>query len=395
MDSNDPNEDDHETITLSRPKGSAWSFFVVLDGHSGWETSTWLRENMITAVTSSLADLYNKHQASSESLLSAAWNLFGGSGQKTEKDRDAFTPPEKAIDDSIKDTFKHLDDVIVHQAVDRVIASTSKNAGINLLAPAYAGSCALLAFFDSRTRLLRIAVTGDSRAVLGRRKVDENGKVNYEVHVLSVDQDGNNELEIKRLNNSPEHPDEEVIKDGRVLGMGPSRAFGDARWKWPIATQKRLHREYLGRTIRDDVKTPPYLTAEPIITTTKVEKGDFLIMATDGLWECLQNEEAVGLVGAWLDRNSHRYQSEIKEEILERAALPVTLPEHDMTVRYAQWAAKKTFINTDTNVATHLARNALGGADTDLAKALLSMRAPRARTYRDDITAVVVFFRGG
>ena len=347
---------------------------------------------MLTAVTDSLANLYNKHRASSESLLSAAWNLFGGNGQKPEKDGNAFSPPGKAVDDSIKDTFKHLDDVIVHKAADRVIASPSKNAGINLLAPAYAGSCALLAFYDSRTQLLRIAVTGDSRAVLGRRKVDENGKVNYEVHVLSVDQDGNNELEIKRLNNSPEHPDEEVIKNGRVLGMGPSRAFGDARWKWPIDTQKRLHREYLGRTIRDDVKTPPYLTAEPVITTTKVEKGDFLIMATDGLWECLQNEEAVGLIGAWSDRNSRQYQQpETKEEILERAALPVTLPEHDKTVRYPQWAAKKTFINTDTNVATHLARNALGGADTDLAKALLSMRAPRARTYRWVFPIVVLW----
>lgn len=380
MNSNDPNEDDHATANVPRPNGS-WSFFAVLDGHSGWETSTWLRENMITAVTGSLADLYDKHQASSDSLLSAAWRLFGSSEHQLGKDRDPFTPPERAIDDSIKDTFKHLDDDIVHQAADRVFAGTSKNTGINLLAPAYAGSCALLAFYDSHTRLLRIAVTGDSRAVLGRRKVDENGKANYEVHVLSVDQDGNNKLEIERLNNSPEHPAEEVIKNGRVLGMGPSRAFGDARWKWPIATQKRLHREYLGRTIREDVKTPPYLTAEPVITTTKVEKGDFLIMATDGLWECLQNEEAVGLVGAWLDRNSHR-QLEAKEDVLERAALPVTLPEHDRTVRYAQWAAKKTFINTDRNVATHLARNSLGGADTDLAKALLSMRAPRGRTYR-------------
>jgi len=58
---------------------------------------------MVPAVTGSLANLYNKHQASSESLLSAAWNLFGGSGQKPEKDRDAFTPPGKAIDDSIRD----------------------------------------------------------------------------------------------------------------------------------------------------------------------------------------------------------------------------------------------------------------------------------------------------
>jgi pyruvate dehydrogenase phosphatase len=379
--SNDPNEDDHDTDTILRPKG-AWSFFAVLDGHNGWETSAWLREKVVPAVTRSLEDLYDKHRASSSSILWAAWNVFGGIVQDPGNKTDAFTPPARAIDDNIKDTFKRLDDEIVNEAANHVLSTTSKNAGINFLAPAYAGSCALLAFYDSNTRLLRVAVTGDSRALLGRRVVDENGNVKYEVHVLSVDQDGNNKLEIERLNNSPEHPGEEVIKDGRVLGMGPSRAFGDARWKWPLATQKRLHREYLGRNVRDDVKTPPYLTAEPVITTTKVEKGDFLIMATDGLWECLQNEEAVGLVGAWLERNANQPMLTAKEEVLERDALPVMLPEKDTTGRYAQWAAKKEFVNADGNVATHLARNALGGADSDLARALLSMRAPRARVYR-------------
>jgi pyruvate dehydrogenase phosphatase len=335
---------------------------------------------MIPAVAGSLADLYDKLPASSDTVLSAAWHFFGGSGRA--KNSSASLPQGQPIDDCIKGAFKGLDDEIVHRAVDRVFSTTSQNAAINLLAPAYSGSCALLAYYDSDTRLLRIAVTGDSRAILGRRTVDGEGKVKYEVHVLSVDQDGNNKLEIERLNNSPEHPGEDVIKDGRVLGMGPSRAFGDARWKWPIPTQKRLHKEYLGRSIRPDVKTPPYLTAEPVITTAKVEKGDFLVMGTDGLWECLQNEEAVGLVGAWLDRDSDQHQSGAKNSVLERTDLPVTLPKQDRTVRYAQWAAKKAFVNVDGNAATHLARNALGGANTDLAKALLSMRAPRGRTYR-------------
>jgi pyruvate dehydrogenase phosphatase len=378
--SNDPNEDDHATAILPHAKGT-WSLFAVLDGHSGWETSAWLREKMIPAVADSLTDLYTKHHTLNGSILSTAWTLFGGSG-KGKNDGDAFTPPGKSIEGIIKDTFTRLDHEIVHQVVDRVFSTASKNAGINLLAPSYSGSCALLGFYDSHTRLLRIAVTGDSRAILGRRTIDENGNIKYAVHVLSVDQDGNNPLEIERLNKSAEHPDEEVIKNGRVLGMGPSRAFGDARWKWPLATQERLHKEYLGRSIRPDVKTPPYLTAEPVVTTTKVEKGDFLIMATDGLWECLQNEEAVGLVGAWLDRDSNQRQLEASEGVLERTALPVALPERDTTVRYRQWASKKAFVNIDRNVATHLARNALGGADTDLVSALLSMRAPRARTYR-------------
>lgn len=380
MDSNDPNEDDYSTATVSHPGGS-WSFFAVLDGHSGWETSAWLRENLIPAVVGALADLFNDYYASNDSILSGILSLFNGSGQ--EKSRDTQGPPGKSIDDTIKKTFIHLDDDIVHWAVDRVFSTSSKNAAINLLAPAYAGSCALLAFYDSHTRLLRIAVTGDSRAVLGRRALDADGKVKYEVHVLSVDQDGNNPLEIERLNNSLEHPGEEVIKNGRVLGMGPSRAFGDARWKWSEETQNRLKREYLGRTKPGNVKTPPYLTAEPVITTTMVEKGDFLVMATDGLWECLQNEEAVGLIGAWMDRQMSGHQLQEDEGgVLERAALPVTLPERDTTVRYPQWAANKAFRNVDGNAATHLTRNALGGADQDLAEALLSMRSPRARTYR-------------
>jgi len=70
----------------------------------------------------------------------------------------------------------------------------------------------------------------------------------------------------------------------------------------------------------------------------------------------------------------------------------VKLPEEDDTVRYRQWGARKAFVNVDSNAATHLARNALGGDDSDLAAALLAMRSPRGRTYRDDITAIVIFF---
>ncbi|KAF7972269.1 hypothetical protein HWV62_18598 [Athelia sp. TMB] len=383
--SNDPNEDDHSAAIVPHPKGS-WAFFAVLDGHSGWETSAWLRENLIPAVTGALADLYHDYHSLGDSFLAKAWALIGHNSDGG----DAYTPPASSIDIAMRKTFKRLDDDIVHDAVERVFAAPSKNLATNILAPAYAGSCALLSFFDSHTKTLRVAVTGDSRAVLGRRKVDPNtGEVHYETHVLSVDQDGNNPLEIARLNDSPEHPGEAVIQNGRVLGMGPSRAFGDARWKWDLATQTRLKKDYLGRSTPGNVKTPPYLTAEPEITTTKTEPGDFLIMATDGLWECLQSEEAVGLVGAWLNTQGG---GESVGEVISREALPVELPEKDDTVRYRQWGARKAFVNIDSNAATHLARNALGGNDSDLAAALLAMRNPRGRTYRDDITAIVIFF---
>ena len=323
-------------------------------------------------------------------------------------------PPPEAIDNTIKDAFKRMDDDIVNCAAERALSTPSKKTAINLLAAAYAGSCALLAFYESDTRLLRVAVTGDSRAVLGRRTINEKGQDSYEVHVLSLDQNAHNPAEEARMNAL--HPDEKIMENGRVLGWGMSRAFGDAAYKWSLEIQNRLHLEYLGDRPRPNVKTPPYFTAEPEITTTEVQPGDFLVLASDGLWDCLTNEEVVGLVGLWLGKNALVQQNTNSilpaaadfDQIVERDELPVKL-KGDNTVMYPWWRAKKQFVNVDKNVASHLARNALGGADRDLTTALLSMTPPRSRRFRyvlnlgvclrllmqihrDDISVNVVFF---
>ncbi|EGN96447.1 hypothetical protein SERLA73DRAFT_112739 [Serpula lacrymans var. lacrymans S7.3] len=339
--------------------------FALFDGHAGWETSAWLSKNLVPAVVGSLADLYSKYAESDAKTKKSS---------KSQQD-EIISPPPNAVDDTIKDTFKRLDDDIVHAPLERVFASPSKDAAVNLLAPANAGSCALLAFYDPQTRLLRIALTGDLRAVLGRRKTDDDGNITYDVHVLSADQNAYNKDEEQRM--QAQHPGEEIMKNGRVLGWGPSRAFGDARMKWNLDIQARLKKEYLGRTPYKNVKTPPYFTAEPEITTTEVKPGDFLILATDGLWESLSNPEAVGLVGMWLSHNERERKG---------------LGHDDGTSRFAQWSAKKQFVSVDHNAATHLVRNALGGADKDLTAALLSINSPRSRSYMDDITATVVFF---
>jgi pyruvate dehydrogenase phosphatase len=52
-----------------------------------------------------------------------------------------------------------------------------------------------------------------------------------------------------------------------------------------------------------DIRTPPYLTAEPVVTSTKIDPRNpsFLIMATDGLWDMLSSQQAVDVVGKWLE----------------------------------------------------------------------------------------------
>ena len=94
------------------------------------------------------------------------------------------------------------------------------------LAPSYSGSCALVSLYEHKTKLLRVACTGDSRAILGRQNADGE----WEAVILSVDQTGYNNVEVARLQS--EHPDEpDMLKDGRLLGIAVTRAFGDGLWK--------------------------------------------------------------------------------------------------------------------------------------------------------------------
>jgi pyruvate dehydrogenase phosphatase len=236
--------------------------------------------------------------------------------------------------------------------------------------------------------LLKIALAGNSRAVLGRRAERKNGDQRisyYEVHVLTADQTRTNAPEL------PAHA--RSGSNERSL----TRAFGLAAYKWSCEIQERVHREYLGDPPTPSIKINSYLTAEPEITTIEVKPGDFLIMASAGIWNSLTSEEAVGLVGMWLDRGMYqpaeRYYMQTatatqhaftpsSPQIIHPRDLPVSLGAKDETVMYRRWGVEKRFVCVDINAAGHLARNALGGADGDLTDALLSVEPPRSRKLR-------------
>jgi pyruvate dehydrogenase phosphatase len=305
-------------------------------------------------------------------------------------------PSSEAIEAAIKTGFTRLDHEIVHESVEKVMKANSKLVAAELLAPALSGSCALLSFYDSKSKLLRVACTGDSRAVLGRR--GDTGK--WVATPLSVDQTGSNPDEEARIRR--EHPKEEhAIRHGRVLGgLEPTRAFGDATYKWSREVSETLKKSFFGRTPSQLLKTPPYVTAEPVVTTTKIqpEKGDFLVMATDGLWEMLTNEEVVGLVGQWIEKqhaqaNGNGASSWVKMFSSQQKGLPVEQAKgsdkgdgQKKPIRQQQWGVQagenERFVVQDKNAATHLVRNALGGKDKDMVCALLTLPAPYSRRYR-------------
>jgi pyruvate dehydrogenase phosphatase len=395
--SNDPIEDDHVEKIVEVPGSTAaaepgktssdWMFWGVFDGHAGWTTSAKLRETLVSYVARELNKTY----------------------KAALQDPQLTYPTADSVDAAIKNGFVKLDNEIVNESVQKVLKQQSKRVAAELLAPALSGSCALLSFYDSRSKELRVACTGDSRAVLGRR--GPSGK--WTATALSEDQTGGTPSEDARLR--AEHPNEPyVTANGRILGgLEPSRAFGDAVYKWTKETQDKMKKSFFGRTPSKHLKTPPYVTAEPVVTTTKVDptKGDFVVLATDGLWEMLSNEEVVGLVGQWLEKQASTSKSASAGGWLQswfstqKASLPVD--HHDSganggqraPIRQQQWGVEsgkdERFVVEDANAATHLVRNALGGKDKDMISALLTLPSPYSRRYRDDLTVQVIFFGNG
>lgn len=299
-----------------------------------------------------------------------------------------------------------------------------QKAAYAALRPAMNGSCALLTYIDSARGDVYVACTGDSRAVGGFW--DAKAGV-WTFEPLSVDQTGRNLDEVARMRS--EHPPQEadqVIMRGRVLGgLEPTRAFGDAVYKWDRSLQERLYDAFVpggvtgARRIPRLLRTPPYVTPEPLVQVRRlaplapgmapdtVASGSpqagkqlrFIVMATDGLWDMLPNEEVGALVAGHLaglkgDVRADALMAQVLEGAphslaLSGTASPVQAKEGDNPLTPAA-KGEQIFTFADENLSTHLIRNALGGAHRDRVAGLLAIPAPESRRYRDDMTVNVI-----
>ncbi|KAG7727561.1 hypothetical protein KL933_002495 [Ogataea haglerorum] len=390
--SNNPIEDDRseklvQVPVQDRENNNArvetdWHFWSIFDGHAGWNTSAKLRDSLLDYVVNELDQAY---KVSDKNLR--------------------LIPSSETIDRAIKQGFLKLDDEIVNKNVQKLLENPSNKAGAaELLMPALSGSCALMSFYDTHSRNLKVAVTGDSRALLGCLDDHEN---KWTVRALSTDQTGSNPTEVAKL--LSEHPNEpNVVRNGRVLGsLEPTRAFGDARYKWAKDIQTRVANQFFGRQLPANLKTPPYVTAEPVITTHEVSpsKHDFLVMASDGLYEMLTNEEIVGLVVRWMEKKRMVKPKKSFMDTLwpsSKDKLPLVEDVTDQSSKSKQRLQTKRksnevgFLLEDENVATHLIRNALSnGGSKEEVNMLVSIPSPLSRRYRDDLTVSVVFFGEG
>ncbi|KAH6777071.1 Protein phosphatase 2C family protein [Perilla frutescens var. frutescens] len=154
------------------------------------------------------------------------------------------------------------------------------------------GSCCLVGIICGGT--LYVANLGDSRAVLGRLV-----KATGEVLAIQLSAEHNASIESVRQELQSLHPDDShivVLKHNvwRVKGLIQiSRSIGDVYLKKAEYNREPLYQKF---RLREPFKRP-ILSADPSITVHQLLPHDqFIIFASDGLWEHLTNQDAVDLV---------------------------------------------------------------------------------------------------
>ncbi|KAH9069357.1 hypothetical protein EDB83DRAFT_2314394 [Lactarius deliciosus] len=196
-----------------------WSIFALLSADNANSSNpgavSWIRRNIVAAVAGALADVHST----------------------------GHPPPSTHVDDALRQALVHLDDDA------RTGQPWAQNAG---------RASALLAFFDSESRVLRVANTGAARAFLGRRM----SSATYEcTELVGPGSPRYLELETTRSNRVDM---EELVNEGVFPSRGP-------------------------------------LDASSVETrSVEVHNGDFLVLGSESAWSGMEGSEAVRAVGAWI-----------------------------------------------------------------------------------------------
>ncbi|KAL8109739.1 putative protein phosphatase 2C 28 [Apium graveolens] len=237
-----------ESGCLSLHESGPYGTFVgVYDGHGGPETSRFINVQLFQH----LKKFTSEHQSMSEEVI-----------------RKAFHATEESFTSIVRKQWP----------IQPQLAAV--------------GSCCLVGVICSGN--LYVANLGDSRAVLGRLV-----KATGEVLAIQLSAEHNACIESVRQELHSVHPDDPqivVLKHNvwRVKGLIQiSRSIGDVYLKKAEFNREPLYAKF---RLREPIKRP-ILSSDPSISVHQLQPHDqFIIFASDGLWEHLSNQEAVDIV---------------------------------------------------------------------------------------------------
>ncbi len=172
----------------------------------------------------------------------------------------------------------------------------------NDIEPLYSGCTACVALL--KENVLYLSNAGDSRAVMASR-VNEKNKTVYEALDLTVDQ-------------NPDSPGEQERIEGMGGFVSPPPEEGLSARVWLDCNYSQIGLA-MSRSIGDHAVKSVGVIAEPVVTKHELRDEDnFMIIATDGVWEFLSSQEAVDIVSE--DLENGKGSSVACQNLIEAAA---------------------------------------------------------------------------
>lgn len=248
-------------------ESSALHFFGVYDGHGGSQAANFCKDRLHHALVEEFEVAMNVDNLSSNGNGENNWQM------KWER---AFADSFRKVDVEVGGGVFRRDDngevVVAEDCADRIAPETVGSTAV----VAVVGGCQII-----------VSNCGDSRAVLSRGGM---------AIALSVDHKPDREDELARIE----------AAGGKVINWNGHRIFG------VLAMSRALGDYYL----------KPYVIPDPEVTfTQRTEDDEFLILASDGLWDVLTNEEVCEAVRKRLARG-HGSNASSSAKIREDAKYP-------------------------------------------------------------------------
>mmetsp|Transcript_12405 Transcript_12405/g.33212 ORF Transcript_12405/g.33212 Transcript_12405/m.33212 type:complete len:650 (-) Transcript_12405:118-2067(-) len=281
----------------------------VLDGHGGWQASNYTAKIIGPLIEEAIVTRENRNiermKREAEKRRGACSRRSGGrQGGRNKKDSFSFLLSEQEMEEALKEAFQKCDERVMEHLYSAFVMGFPGAFKV--------GACAsAVVQYDDR---IYFANAGDSRAVAASKQND-----GVKVVLKTYDHSANDKAEQERIKQA--HPGEAnyvVAKAGGtahyVKGkLMPTRGFGDS-----VLKDERFHpppptldmgerhtesadgsfltsaRHLFGRKVSHGY-TPPYTSSEPDVYSVKKQDVDVIIVASDGLWDDVESEEAADI----------------------------------------------------------------------------------------------------
>jgi protein phosphatase 1G len=259
--------------------------FGVFDGHGGKEVAQFVKNHFTEELMQNNSYKNgNIKKALAETFLRMDQMLTTNTGKIELK---MFAQKSKEEDDVINSKEKNNKQMDI---LKTFLGQGKEDEDISLMTGCTANVCVI----DEQNKKIFFANAGDSRSILCKNGI---------AFPMSIDHKPDLDIEKNRI-----YKAEGWVSEGRVKGnLNLSRSLGDLEYK----QNKKIPAE------------DQMITANPdIVVESLTNDVNFMVLACDGVWDCMTNQEVSDFVAERLKKDPKQKLSKIIEELMDKIVAP-------------------------------------------------------------------------